>query len=249
MRFLIVFLLLISGLSQVQAEEEGVWDFPTATPIPSKDTRPPAPKAQLQTPAAASPTDNSDSQDSPKSHLQPIDISARWDLARRCYVPLSFTYEGTVLQSYDQLESVINPLQDPQATHLIEAAKDEEAVGWGLIGGGAAAVVIGTIDMIGRLSANYQANVNSQNQSFNNFQATGNLTTPTQTQPDLTVDVIAELIGAGMGLAGLALETNAINDRYSAVTRYNYVVKDENPVSFLVEPGPHQVELGLVQRF
>lgn len=140
-----------------------------------------------------------------------------------------YYYNGLPLNSAQDFERVIEPLNDPQANQLLGSAADKSGWGTGLLVGGIALETAGWVDFVVVMTS---------------------LANETGDQsPDIGPSLIMILGGTGIWVGGLLLDVDGSNDRYNAVNRYNYVVQHDNGMSLMFLPDTRQPGLAFTQRF
>jgi hypothetical protein len=173
----------------------------------------------------------------PKTKFLPIEIQTfGWGK----YSSNGFYYDGLPLQSYRQFEKVIDPLGDPQASQLIHSADNNDAWGQPLLWGGAVVWAAGLTDFVIQM-----ANIGNTTTTTDQYGDT--ITVPANTDVGLAVAIWGA--GTVACVVGFILESDAGNDRYNAVNRYNYQVQHDNGLSLMMLPNTHQPGLAFTQRF
>jgi len=141
------------------------------------------------------------------------------------------------LESLSQLQAVIDPLKDREASRLLSDSESRSTLGKVLIVCGGSLCVGGVIYGITAASTTTTE--------------TGPYGTPydVSTPSDSTPFWLLGGAGAGVILLGLIAEGDGEHNRQAAVERYNHLVQGDKDLSMLLLPVPGSPRLELTQRF
>jgi len=169
-----------------------------------------------------------------KTQFKPIEIQTfGWGR----HASNGFYYNGLPLNSLQQYEAVIDPLGDAQASQLLRSAGSEDTIGTVTLVGGILLETAGWTDFCIEM-----INMGS------GMTAASNAGT-TYAGPNLGPSIILICAGTAGWLVGAIVQGDAGNDRYNAVNRYNYVVQQNQSMSFMMLPNSDQPALAFTQRF
>ncbi len=165
-----------------------------------------------------------------KTQFQPIEIQTfGWGR----HATNGFYYNGLPLQNLQQYEAVIDPIGDAQASQLIRTSGSEDTLGMVTLVGGILLDTAGWTDFcIEMVNMDSNPGAGGINKGF-----------------DLGPSIAMICAGSVGILVGAVVTSDAANDRYNAVNRYNYVVQQDKSVSFMLMPNTNQPGLAFTQRF
>ena len=148
-----------------------------------------------------------------------------------------FYYEGSKLESTQQLKAVIDPLNDFEASNLLNAAERKKSLGTVFMIAGAVFVVGGGI---------YAITATGAPTTFYGFFGDPHIT---YSQPDLTLSWVLGGAGVLAGIIGVALEGDGGQCRQDAVQRYNHLIEPDQNLSMMLLPQTNSPGLQWIQRF
>jgi membrane-associated protease RseP (regulator of RpoE activity) len=161
-----------------------------------------------------------------------VEYGTYWDENTGPYTAISgYSHDGKPLTDLNQFRQVIEPLDDPQATHLLERASNLQTGGMVMIG-------VGVVSCMGGL-ANLFYQVSTENGSSS-----------AEDGPNLLP--FAVFFGGGTLLWVGGMVTALVggnNERPKAVERYNQVVEGMKNLSLMEMPDSKRMGLAYTQRF
>ncbi len=148
-----------------------------------------------------------------------------------------YYYNGTKLETFEQLKIVIAPIRDTQAVHFLNVSADQELTGIMMIAGGAA-LCLGVALYAVLATGSFQTEVSPLGQVYI-------LHSPADLIPDWVLGGTEALAGP----IGIVLELDAGQNRQNAVLRYNYLVESDSNLSMIPLTHTALPGLELTQRF